>query len=73
MQLEKQVSVNIGGQPVKQVKLTYTVEEVAEALGVGKNTAYELVRSQRLKAVKVGRRYLIPQQEVGKFLEREAA
>ncbi len=73
MQFTERQDTDKKGRSSENVRLTYTVEEVAEALGVGKNTAYELVRSQRLRAVKIGRRYLIPQQEVGEFLEREAA
>ena len=37
-------------------KLTLTVEEAAELLRIGRGSAYELVRSGRLRAIKIGRR-----------------
>jgi excisionase family DNA binding protein len=43
-------------------KPTLTVEETAELLGVGRNTAYEAVRTGDLPAIRVGRRILVPTQ-----------
>lgn len=49
------------------------VREAARELGVGRDTAYELVRTGRLRSVSVGRRILIPRSELGLFVERETA
>ena len=51
--------------------LTLTVPKAAQLLGIGKNSAYELVRAGRLRSVKVGRRLVVPRREVEDFLERE--
>jgi excisionase family DNA binding protein len=40
---------------------------------VGLNTIYELLRSNRIRRVKVGSRYLILASEVTEFFDREAA
>jgi len=40
-------------------KLAYSVPEMATALGIGKNTAYELVNSKGFPALKVGERRII--------------
>ncbi|OWY62252.1 hypothetical protein B7486_59440 [cyanobacterium TDX16] len=40
--------------------LTLTVEQAAEVLGVGRSTAYELVRSRDLKCVRLRRRIVVP-------------
>lgn len=48
-------------------KLTLTVEEAAELLRIGRGSAYELVRSGRLRAVKIGRRILIPSDAINEF------
>lgn len=53
-------------------RLTLDVAEAAELLGLGRNTTYTLVRSGRLRSVRVGRRLVIPRSEVDAFLEREA-
>ena len=41
---------------------TITVEQAAELLGIGRNTAYEAVREGRfpVRIIRVGRRYLVP-------------
>jgi excisionase family DNA binding protein len=39
---------------------TFTVEECAQLLGVGRGTAYEAVRRGELKAIRLGRRIVVP-------------
>jgi excisionase family DNA binding protein len=39
-----------------------TVREVAEALRIGKNAAYILVREKKIYSLRVGRKYLIPKE-----------
>ena len=41
-----------------------TVDELAEMLKIGRNTAYELVRSGAVQSVRVGRNIRIPKQAV---------
>lgn len=38
----------------------YTVTEAAEALRISRTAVYELIRSEQLRTVKVGRRRLVP-------------
>lgn len=40
-------------------KSIYTVEEIKEILGIGKNQAYQLVKSGQFPIVKVGSKYII--------------
>lgn len=40
--------------------LTRTVEQAAEVLGIGRSTAYELVRGGDLKCIRLRRRIVIP-------------
>lgn len=40
--------------------LTLTVEQAAQVLGVGRSTAYELVRSGELKSIRLRRRIVVP-------------
>ena len=41
-------------------KLTYSVSEVAELLGISKSYAYELVRNGTIPAIELGRKKIIP-------------
>jgi excisionase family DNA binding protein len=40
--------------------LTLTVEQAGQVLGVGRSTAYELVRSGDLKSIRLRRRIVVP-------------
>ena len=40
--------------------LLITTDEAARQLGVGRSTLYDLIRSSRLRTVKIGRRRLVP-------------
>ncbi|MDZ7677703.1 MAG: helix-turn-helix domain-containing protein [Acidimicrobiales bacterium] len=40
--------------------LTITVEQAAQVLGVGRSTAYELVRSGDIKCIRLRRRIIVP-------------
>jgi len=52
--------------------LLLPVREVAAQLSIGRDTAYELVRSGRLRSVAIGRRRLIPFSELEDFVRRES-
>ena len=40
-------------------KLTYSVEEAAKRIGIGKNALYALAAAKKIPAIRVGRRYII--------------
>lgn len=41
-------------------RLTMSVQEVSESIGVSKPTVYRLIRSKEIPSIKVGDRTLIP-------------
>lgn len=47
-----------------------TVEELAAALRIGRNAAYQLVRDKAIRAIKVGRNIRIPRAALVEFLDR---
>ena len=47
-----------------------TVSELADMLNVGRNTAYELVRSGIIQSVRVGRNIRIPKEAVVYYISR---
>ena len=48
--------------------LTYTVTEAAAVLGVSRSTAYECVRSGDLRAIRLGRRLVVPKSAITDLL-----
>jgi excisionase family DNA binding protein len=56
-------SINMPIEPV------YTVKECADKLKVTERTILELIRKQKLRAVKVGREYRITESAINGFIE----
>ncbi|MBR3505335.1 MAG: helix-turn-helix domain-containing protein [Clostridia bacterium] len=52
-------------------KLTISATELPRVLGVGRNTAYELVKRTDFPAVRIGRRIVIPVDALRAWLERQ--
>jgi len=50
-----------------------SVDAAAEALGVGRSLAYDLIGAARLRSVRVGRRRLIPSSAISEYVQRESA
>lgn len=46
-----------------------TVDELKEVLRIGRNAAYELIKNGSIKHIRVGKKILIPKQNVIDFLQ----
>ena len=55
-----------------QIKL-YTLEEVASILGVTHRTAWDYAKRNRIKAVKIGGRWKVTEENLRLFLNEETA
>jgi len=54
----------------QQEKQTFTVEEAAKILGVGRQTAYDLARKGELPGVRrLGRRFIVSKTELEAYLQ----
>lgn len=53
------------------VKATYTVEEAAKKLGIGRNHAYEACHSGDLPSIRIGKRLLVPAAALDRMLQGE--
>ncbi|MCF2665098.1 helix-turn-helix domain-containing protein [Oscillibacter valericigenes] len=53
---------------VEDIPLVLRVEDLSRALGIGRNTAYELVRSGQIRSIRIGRQLRIPRDELQRFL-----
>ena len=51
--------------------LTITVEEAAQRLGIGRNTAYEAVQRGEIPSLRIGRRLLVPVAALERLLAGE--
>ena len=51
--------------------LTLRVEELMPIFGVGRNTAYELVRSGQIRSIRIGRQLRVPKDAVLNFLNQQ--
>lgn len=52
----------------KSLKLLLTVKEVQEALGLGRNNTYDLIRSGKLKSIRVGKLIKVPRAALEEYL-----
>ena len=48
-----------------------TVEQLAEMLKIGRNTAYELVRASIIQSVRVGRNIRIPKHTIIEYITNQ--
>lgn len=48
--------------------LTLQVEDLMPILGIGRNTAYELVRSGKIRSIRIGRQLRIPKDALVAYL-----
>ena len=48
--------------------LALRVEDLMPVLGIGRNTAYELVRSGQIRSIKVGKQIRIPKEALREYL-----
>lgn len=50
--------------------MTLRVEELMPILGIGRNTAYELIRSGQIRGIRIGRQIRIPRDALLEFLQK---
>jgi excisionase family DNA binding protein len=66
-------TVGDGAGQTGRLPLAVPIREAAHRLGTGRDATYALVRSRRLKTIRVGGRQLVPLVELAAFIERELA
>lgn len=53
-----------------QEKLAYGLEEAFEMISVGRTLGFELLRTNQIESVKIGRRRVIPAASLRAYLDR---
>ena len=56
------------GKPLKESPLVLRVEDLAQMLSIGRNTAYALVRSGEIRSIRIGKCYRIPREAIEEYL-----
>lgn len=51
-----------------ELPLVLRVEDLTQILSIGRNTAYELVRSGKIKSIRIGRNYRITRDSIAEYL-----
>lgn len=51
-----------------ELPLTLRVEDLMPVLGIGRNTAYELVRCGKIRSIRIGRQLRIPKDALIEYL-----
>ena len=54
-----------------ELPLVLSIDNLTEILNIGRNSAYELVRSGRIRSVRIGKQIRIPREAVLQFLSGE--
>lgn len=52
-----------------QLPLVLSVDELTEILGIGRNTAYNLIRCGKIRSVRIGHKIRIPKDSLLEFLQ----
>ena len=55
---------------LSDLPMTLRVEDLMPILGIGRNTAYELIRSGQIRSVRIGRQIRIPRDALLEFLRK---
>ena len=54
-----------------ELPLALRVEDLMPILNIGRNTAYELVRSGQVRSIRIGRQLRIPKDAVQEYLTKK--
>ena len=55
---------------LNDLPMTLRVEDLMPLLGIGRNTAYELIRSGQIRSIRIGRQIRIPREALLEFLRK---
>ena len=57
---------------LNELPLVLKVEDLMPILGIGRNTAYELVRCGQIRSIRIGRKIRVPRDAVAEFIGGKA-
>ena len=57
---------------LEELPMVLTVEDLMPILSIGRNTAYELIRSGQIRSVRAGRKIRVTKEAIAEYLSRQA-
>ena len=63
------MTLKLDGRMAQKEKIVYKLQDLVDILGVSVRTLREYIKRGELRAVKIGRNYLVRQQDLDDFLE----
>lgn len=67
LQIEEAIDAVMKYTNFNDIPLLLSVDQLTEVLGIGRNTAYQLVRSEKIKSIRIGRIIRIPRENIKEF------
>lgn len=55
---------------LRDLPMILRVEDLMSLLGIGRNTAYQLIRSGQIRSVRIGRQIRVPRDALLEFLRK---
>ncbi|MEY8392448.1 helix-turn-helix domain-containing protein [Lachnospiraceae bacterium 45-W7] len=50
-----------------------TIEDVCRELGIGKSTAYKLLKTKKIKSCKIGSRLIVRKEELKRYIKKHTS
>ncbi len=50
-----------------------TVEDICRELGIGRSTAYKLLKKKKIKSCKIGSRLVVKKEELKQYIEEQTS
>lgn len=54
----------------EDLPLVLCIEDLMQLLSIGRNTAYKLLRSGKIKSIRIGKCYRIPRDSITEYLRK---
>jgi excisionase family DNA binding protein len=67
------MSTGLGDAERPTARRTYTIDEAAELLGLGRNSAYLAAQRGDFPVIRIGKRLLVPREALDRLLAGKAA
>ena len=60
---------NMQETPLERYPDVVTIRDIQDILHIGRNAVYDLLRENRIKSIRLGKKYIVPKRSVIRFLE----
>lgn len=50
-----------------------TIDDICQELGIGRSTAYKLLKKKKIKSCKIGSRLIVKKEELERYIEKKTS